>query len=273
MDDEYVEAIPVPSFPDFCLNTPLYASFAMDSASLANIREVELYHAHLDSYCLECKQQSVFTTEREHVSNQSLERYSAMENTIMEKHFVCSRDSSHQLNFYFRFHDGNVTKLGQYPSLADLATYDIRKYEVVLGKDRYSEFARAVGLISHGVGIGSFVYLRRIIEQLVEEAHEIEKTSSGWNEDQYVQSRMDEKIRMLKNSLPEFLLNNRQLYSILSKGVHELEEQECLNSFSIVKVGIELILDEKLEKLQRQKKIDQAQASIEQLNRNMKKRI
>ncbi len=37
------------------------------------------------------------------------------------------------------------------------------------------------------------------------------------------------------------------MYSILSKGIHELSEEECLQYFKLMKIGIELILDEQLE--------------------------
>jgi hypothetical protein len=42
--------------------------------------------------------------------------------------------------------------------------------------DAYREFGKAVGLGAHGVGIGAVVYLRRIIESLIEEAHQTAKS-------------------------------------------------------------------------------------------------
>ncbi|MGE7954793.1 hypothetical protein [Lysinibacillus xylanilyticus] len=57
---------------------------------------------------------------------------------------------------------------------------------------------------------------------------------------------MDDKIKLLQNKLPEVLIENRAVYGIMSKGIHELSEDECLALFPDVKLGIELILDEKL---------------------------
>lgn len=48
--------------------------------------------------------------------------------------------------------------------------------------------------------------------------------------------------------LPDFLVKNRDLYGILSKGIHELSEDECLSYFDPVKAALELILDQALEK-------------------------
>ena len=82
---------------------------------------------------------------------------------------------------------------------------------------------------------------------------------------------MDNKISMLRHVLPTFLIDNKSLYLILSKGIHELGEPECLSAFPITKLGIELILDEKLEKLQRENKIKQASKDIGLLNKKIKR--
>jgi hypothetical protein len=44
------------------------------------------------------------------------------------------------------------------------------------------------------------------------------------------------------------------MYAILSKGIHELGEQECLDHFDVLKICIEITLDEELEKAEREKK-------------------
>jgi len=49
-------------------------------------------------------------------------------------------------------------------------------------------------------------------------------------------------------------LQNPNLYTILSKGIHELTEEECLEMFPMIKIGIELILDERIAEKEREKK-------------------
>lgn len=66
---------------------------------------------------------------------------------------------------------------------------------------------------------------------------------------------MDDKIMILKQHLPKFLVENRTLYGIMSVGVHTLSEAECLAAFPVVRVGIELILDEHLERHIRKTKL------------------
>ena len=51
----------------------------------------------------------------------------------------------------------------------------------------------------------------------------------------------------------------------MSKGIHELKEEECLQYFDIVKTGIELILDERVEQRVREEKMKEATQSISRL--------
>jgi hypothetical protein len=132
----------VPDFPNFCLNTPLYSLFTFNEIDLPKLKDVYYFNKHLDCYCLECNQPSVFTPEKHHdVYGIIYDLLANKQNEVIHRHFFCSRDRSHELIFYFRIHNGTISKIGQNPSIADLATYDIRKYIEVLGKERYAEFS------------------------------------------------------------------------------------------------------------------------------------
>ena len=78
-----------------------------------------------------------------------------------------------------------------------------------------------------------------------------------------MKARMDDKIQMVKDYLPEFLVENRTLYAILSKGIHDLSEDECLQYFETVKIGIEQILDEKIIAKEKADKAASARAAIQ----------
>lgn len=247
----------LPSAKEFCLTVPLYEQFQYDNEKENPFFALEQFEETLDFYCPECGQHSVFTPRKNNYSTNS--HYT---NYIFSLLFRCSRNNSHHALFLFRAHRGVLQKIGQTPSLADLALPDLRKYRQVLGDERFKELTRAIGLATHGVGVGAFVYLRRIFESLIEEAHSAASTEDGWDEEVYVKARMDEKIGLLKEHLPEFLVQNRSLYSILSVGVHTLNEAECLASFPAVKLAIELILDDLLEYRERQAKVKAATQSL-----------
>jgi len=247
----------LPSAKEFCLSIPLYEPFAYDHEKNNPFFALEQFEGTLDFHCPECGQHSVFTVRKNNYATNSY--YS---NYIFSLQFYCSRNKAHQALFVFRAHLGILMKIGQTPSLADLALPDLRKYRPVLGEERFKELTRAIGLTTHGVGAGAFVYLRRIFESLIEGAHAEAAKESDWDEDVYSRSRMDEKISLLKDHLPEFLVQNRSLYSILSVGVHTLAEADCLAAFPAVRLAIELILDDLLEEQERQTKLKSAAKSL-----------
>lgn len=184
---------------------------------------------------------------------------------IFSREYKCSRNVNHKLYFTFSKTNNTIEKIGQLPSLATLNMYDVQKYSKVLDKKYFQELTKAIGLVSHGIGVGSFVYLRRIFESLINDSYLEAKEKGGWDDELYNKSRMAEKIDLLKDELPNFLVENKLMYGILSKGIHELSENECLEAFPIVKIGIEFILDEKIEKINRQKKMEEAKKALDNI--------
>ena len=55
-------------------------------------------------------------------------------------------------------------------------------------------------------------------------------------------ARVAERIKMLQGYVPEMLIQNTTIYGILSKGIHELSEEECRKYFPVVKECIYQIL-------------------------------
>ncbi|MBA1238217.1 short-chain dehydrogenase [Pseudomonas kunmingensis] len=247
----------LPTAKEFCLTVPLYEKFGYDNEADNGFFALEQFEETLDMHCPECGQHSVFLPRKNNYSTNS--HYT---NYIFSLLFRCSRNASHQALFIFRAHRGVIQKIGQIPALADLAMPDMKKYRPVLGEERFKELSRAIGLTTHGVGVGAFVYLRRIFESLIEEARVRAAKEPSWDEQAYVAGRMADRIVMLERFLPPFLVENRALYSVLSVGVHTLSEEECLAAFPAVRLAIELILDGLLEERERQTKLRSAAQSI-----------
>lgn len=167
--------------------------------------------------------------------------------------FRCTRDHNHTLLFDLLITNDQIIKIGQYPSFADVSIGDIYKYKSVLEK-KFHEYKKSLGLFSHGIGIGSFVYLRRIIESLVFEKYDEVKNDLDITHDDFMKSDFKEKLEILKDYLPSVLVQNKSFYGIVSKGIHELSEEECLSMYPYIKVGIELILDDIITEKERSKK-------------------
>lgn len=265
-DSDAEEPEKIPSAPDFCLSIPLYRQFRFSPKGSHPLFSLEFFEGTMDCYCHGCGRHSVFASKkRDYYTHEG-----DYTDHIFALSFTCSRDSQHKLVFVFRGHQGKVEKIGQYPSLADLTTPDLQKYRPALGDDKYRELIRGVRLASHDVGIGAFTYLRRVFEYLIENAHTKAQVREDWDEALFQQSRMDERIQLLSSFLPEFLVENRALYRILSTGIHTLTEQECLEAFPVVLLGIELILDVELERMEREKKIEAARKVISLVARDLK---
>lgn len=249
-----------PTKKEFCIDYPLYEQFTFTEEHDQEGWNIFFSQQPVDTYCPECNAHSIF---HQHIiGNISSLADSWVGSRRYNVLLRCSRNTDHRLYFLFDVEDRTVQKIGQYPSLADLNTYDVRQYSAVLSREDFKEFTKAIGLAAHGVGVGSFVYLRRIFENLVDAAYQGAKGSDGWDEEAFHNGRMAERIQMLAGHLPEFLVENRSMYKILSQGLHELTESECLAAFPVIKMGIELVLDEKLAAAAKQRKLEDAKKAI-----------
>ena len=209
----------------------------------------------IDCFCVKCNEKRTFQLPEisEWEANRKNIKQSgtigipeALYNSYLNKNydleFRCTKNKDHRLFFCVLVTDSHLIEIGQYPSFADLSYDDINKYRSIL-KDVFIEYRKALGLYAHGIGIGSFVYLRRIIEKLVFEKYKQVASEINVSENDFLGSRFDERIDILKDHLPDSLVKNKNVYGIISKGIHELNEEECKGMFPGIKMGIELILD------------------------------
>lgn len=160
---------------------------------------------------------------------------------------VCRRKGEVLRFFVLKGHKWCM-KVGQHPSLVDIQFGPIsKKYSKVLDNESLFLFKRAVGLAAHGTGAGSFVYLRRIFEKLIRDTYSEHQDALTVTAEDFKGLHMTEKVDALKVFLPPQVVKMKPLYGVLSKGVHELSEEECLAYFGTMKLSIELILDAKIE--------------------------
>lgn len=259
--------ISLPTPEEFYISYPLYEVVNFDENHSKDGWQIKYFKGTIDTYCPECGCHSIFSRDPSHVK---YDEDAWTEDSLFAITLKCSRNNSHQLYFLFRVENRNIQKIGQFPSLADLNLFDVKKYASVLDKSYFREFTKAIGLAAHGVGVGSFVYLRRIFESLIELAHQEASQVASWDETTYAKARMSEKIELLTHKLPVFLVQNRAMYGILSNGIHELTEEECLAAFPVVKIGIEIILDAQLRVQEEQKKLKDASKAIQRLANEQK---
>ena len=160
-----------------------------------------------------------------------------------------------------------LVKVGQYPSMADMNLLDSMKYKKFL-KDELKDYTMALRLFASGIGCGSFLYLRRVLEAIVSNYHSECINSDDWDEDIYTKADFNEKIKLIESKgyviLPDQIQPVRnKLYGVLSKGIHKSTEDECKDLFPYVQFAIELIIEKELQEKERQKKIANMQKIIQ----------
>lgn len=237
-----------------------------------NIKAVIFPIITIDVYCTNCKRETIFSPVKRDDDYLVIDDKSSLfVKNIEYAHFKCSRKQcKSNLFFIFDFKDGILTKIGQYPSIADIISPTIEKYGKVLEPDLIADWQRALGLKAHGIGAGSYVYLRKIIERMVMNAFGLALKSNKIDREKFKKSRYPQKIKMLSEFLPSYLIDNSIVYSILSKGVHELTEEECHEYFDVIHTSIEIICEEKLREFERAKKALAGKKSLQKVLKKIK---
>lgn len=178
----------------------------------------------------------------------------------------CKKGHEFQATFHIT-DDWNLIKIGQYPSRMEFERY-IKDYSKVLSKENNRELNSAIGLASHGIGAGAYVYLRRVFERLVFDIFNQEYKGETTLE-QFKSEEMKKKLKILDIHFND-AINKSLLYAILSKGIHELEENECKEYFNIVLQALLIILEAKLEKKEKIKREEETAKLINDVHGKLK---
>ena len=254
MDETYF-----PTTEEWFLQLPLYSKYPLTDKNIKAFQNFASYYGSVDTYCPECGKDSIFTIESHGFGRNDFTKIQWWDYfTYVDIVTRCSRNNEHVGRYSFKLSKADgLMKVGQYPSLADADSVKIRKYRKVLSKEQLEGFTIAVRLASAGVGAGAVVYLRRIFESLIEEAHQEASKDENWiaAHTTYKTARVADKIKALKSYLPSYLVEHHAMYGVLSSGVHDMSEQQCNELFPVLKVGIEFILKQKIQKKEEQESI------------------
>lgn len=174
--------------------------------------------------------------------------------------FSCQHDCGEEHAIPLLIQGETVMKIGQYPTFSKIEVEEgLKKYKNIISK-YYPELTKSVSCYSQNMGIPAFVYLRRILEHLVDEKY---KKLGNVKEDEKFIDKL-KKVEETEEIIPiELESIKSQIYIVLSKGVHEYEEKECLLLYDSVKFVIESILDKEVQKKERAQKAVAAQQAIQ----------
>ena len=268
-------------FGDFLVNSSLYNEIEITKENIFELADLVGGHVKIDIYCPECGESRVFSCEQiphywyddhnqeinEHSLEEEIVSWQKIQNRskisspnvseepwtwtnnsvkddtrLMVFKFFCAMDNTHHLDYIVLTYGNKMKKIGQYPSVADLSFPELKEYRKVMSKEDERELKRAIGLYASGIGVGSFVYLRRIFERIIVTASQRALEDGKINEEEFGKAHVDEKVKMLAEYLPKSLVNNTVFYGIVSKGIHELREEDCLDFFPVMQSFIMMIL-------------------------------
>ncbi len=145
--------------------------------------------------------------------------------------------------------NGNVCKYGQWPPYGPVVP--ARVLRLIDDQDDVQLFLKGRRSENHGLGIGAFTYYRRVVEN--QRARIFDKiikvaTIGGARKGDIASLeaakrnfKFKESVAQIKPYMPESLLISGQnpldlLHSALSKGVHELTDESCLQMARHVRV-------------------------------------
>jgi hypothetical protein len=246
---------------EFYFETPLYEVIEVSSL------EEDLFNGDVDAYNAQSGFDTTYKIETDRISDYQWSSYYHFYTITL----TCKRNEKDKLRFFVYYDKKLIIKVGQIPSLADIQFAEIgKKYDKFLGEQELKDFKKAIDLAAHGHGAGSFVYLRRIFENLINVAFRNNQASLSVSEKDFRNMWMVDKVELLKDYLPSQLLEMKNVYKVLSKGVHELSEQECLKYFPALKLSIELILEQKIEIEAKRKRDEEVKKQLENITREIK---
>lgn len=188
------EASPeLPSMYDLIIERPLYSK--VENVTAQFLTELRYRRIQFDAYCVNCKKDGTFKPYGRSYVGVDAHPDSA-DKSLFTIQVACQRcNAVYHSEFYLN--KTTLTKYGQIPAIVEIVSGDITRYRDVLDKRYFSELTRANGLISHGVGIGAFVYLRRIFEHLIDE-HRAFVEKSGTLIDTSMDFGLKTKFKRLK---------------------------------------------------------------------------
>ena len=259
---------------NFLVKEPPYKEIDLTPKSLYHIGLINTLV--LTHYCEKCQQLRTFKSNLrpfEDINNchivrfhnlipgYSDEQWEKEYNNVFLIEFTCQHDCGEAHYITLQIANSRIQKIGEFPTFAkEEVNTKLFRYKSLIS-EFYPELTKAVSAYSQNMGVASFVYLRRILEHLIEGKY---KQYGGTAEESKFIDKLHVVEKYEKVIPDDFNEIKNQIYSVLSKGVHEYEESECLTLFPAVKYIIESILDEELLKREKAKKTQEAKKIIQE---------
>jgi len=188
--------------------------------------------------------------------------------------YKCAKCQQERAIFLIKISEEKIEKVGQYPQI-DISIPN----EIKILKDETIEDLYKKGRIceSQSYGIGSFAYYRRIIELKIDEL--LDKIKEFFPEDKKEkydnclkkvkeEKNAERKIDIVKDVITDEIIQNnplKNIYTLLSIGLHSLNDEECLESAKSLRELMVLWIKQIEQKKNDKEKLISAQKNIERI--------
>lgn len=241
---------------EFFENGPLYSRINLP---FPNQNMLQFYHIlnEIEKYCEVCEISKPFhNTNKEEIAitvNKNIKKSMSL------VHFKCVTCKSSLKSYWLRTEIIEqdcltllVSKIGEQPQNELPKSKELAKFF----KEDKDEYNKAVICLAHGYGVAAFAYMRRIVENnidnllsLISEIVDTESSIANSISGIKTTSPMSEKIKIVNKAMPDHLKPDGfnplgQIYALLSEGVHSLPDEECLDKAKDLQFCLEFLISE-----------------------------
>ncbi len=178
-------------------------------------------------------------------------------------------------------HHGPIQKIGEYPAYNPVTS---RKVYDLIGENHRELFLQGRRAELRGLGIGAFAYYRRIVDDqkdiIIDRLAKVAERLGASQETLKIftsakaQDQFTSAIKEIKDALPSalFIAGHNPLvilYDVLSDGIHDLSDEECLEHARTVRTLLIALADRISEILKDEAKVVEAIGTF--LTRKQKK--
>jgi hypothetical protein len=169
---------------------------------------------------------------------------------------------------------GKVTKWGQLPAIEERVSSGLAKQ---LDETHFRYYKQAIRLRNFGLGIAALAYMRRVVEDnvnqlldiVLEEAKLAGDTTVDIEEIERVKAGkvFEKKIEYAKSKLPSRLLVGGhnpldKLHSVTSEGIHALTDDECIEVFDAARLVFEYFFENLPEQQRKEREYGRAVSNL-----------
>lgn len=177
----------------------------------------------------------------------------------------CNMDKDHyyKMFLFYKLNNGllEIIKAGQLPLSRDLGDSLSTEYKDILDKyDSFEDYRMYEQSKERNLLAGACTYLRRVFEKMIlkmiqDPSIDDEKRKKAFH--------FDEKIKLAKDQFDSDIQDVlEESYDLLSKGVHELSNEDIKDFCSLLEEVINVQLESEREKAERTKKMSELRRNI-----------